>query len=224
MGDEVRILLQARVADGDKSGHRRGEKTDLEGWGLVVSIRLSSRLGQRGTYKNEDGICTFFPVLHIFLVELLGTGSIHIEDSSGRVTVIGPARSHGDAVTVAQSLNVKHVTPPRFGPIGLVLVLAFTSCFLFLFHHPLLLPESRSWSLFNCFHPRHSLIVVKQIRSTTKPTSLPFTQQPPPFCLFKHRSYHHPRSTQYRLLVRWIGSCRALCLGHRRASVSLSLL
>ena len=98
VGDEVRILLQARVADGDKSGHRRGEKTDLEGWGLVVSIRLSSRLGQRGTYKNEDGICTFFPVLHIFLVELLGTGGIHIEDGSRRVTVIGPARSHGDAI------------------------------------------------------------------------------------------------------------------------------
>ena len=30
LGDDVRILLQARVADGDKSGHRRGEKTDLE--------------------------------------------------------------------------------------------------------------------------------------------------------------------------------------------------
>ena len=66
------------------------------GWGLV-SIRLSSRLGQR-TYKNEDGICAFLPVLHIFVVQLLGTGRIHIEDGSGRVTVTGPARSHGDAM------------------------------------------------------------------------------------------------------------------------------
>ena len=66
-----------------------------KGWGLV-SMRLSSRLGQRGTYKNEDGVCTFFPVLHIFLVELLGTGSIHIEDGSGRGTITGPARIHGD--------------------------------------------------------------------------------------------------------------------------------
>ena len=63
----------------------------------MVTIRRSSRLGQRGTYKNEDGICTFLPVLHIFLVELLGTGSIHIEGGSGRVTVTGPTRSHGDA-------------------------------------------------------------------------------------------------------------------------------
>ena len=67
-----------------------------KGWGLV-SIRLSSRLGQRRTYKYEDGICTLLPVFHIFIVELLGTGSIHIEDGSGRVTVIGPARSQGDA-------------------------------------------------------------------------------------------------------------------------------
>ena len=29
VGDDVRILLQARVAEGDKSGHRRREKTDL---------------------------------------------------------------------------------------------------------------------------------------------------------------------------------------------------
>ena len=77
-------------------------------------------------------------------------------------TTLRSAASRGPVVTVAQSLNVKHVTPPRFGPIGLVLVLAFASCFLFLFHHPLLLPESRFLSLFDYFHPRHSLIVVSQ--------------------------------------------------------------
>ena len=36
------------------------------------------------------------PVFHIFLVELLGTGSIHIEDGSGRITETGPARSRVD--------------------------------------------------------------------------------------------------------------------------------
>ena len=64
----------------------------------LVSIRLSSRLGQRGTYKNEDGICAFLPVFYIFVIELLGTGSIHIEDGSGRVTVTGPARSQGNVM------------------------------------------------------------------------------------------------------------------------------
>ena len=64
----------------------------------MVSISLSSQLGQRGTYKYEDGICTLLPVFHIFIVQLLGTGSIHIEDGSGRGTVTGPTRSQGDAM------------------------------------------------------------------------------------------------------------------------------
>ena len=76
-------------------------------------------------------------------------------------------------VTVAQSLNVKHVTPPRIGPIGLILVLAFASSFLFLCHHPLLLPESRFSSLFDSFHPRHSLIVVSQTIPIYNKTNVP---------------------------------------------------
>ena len=36
--------------------------------------------------------------MHIFLVQLLGTGSVHIEDGSGRVTETGPARSQGAAI------------------------------------------------------------------------------------------------------------------------------
>ena len=90
-------------------------------------------------------------------------------------SLTSPARTNVKlpVVTVAQSLNVKHVTPPRFGPIGLVLVLVFASCFLFLFHHPLLLPESQFLSLFDSFHPQHSLIIVSQTIPIYNKTNVP---------------------------------------------------
>ena len=94
--DDVGILLQARVADSDKSGHRRSKKTDLQRVPReFVSIQLLSWLGKQEAYKNQDGICTFLPIFHIFVVQPLCTGSIHIEDGSRRVTVSGLVR--GDA-------------------------------------------------------------------------------------------------------------------------------
>ena len=55
LGDDVRVLLQARVADGDKSGHRRGEKTDLERVSAgkhttVVTVRAAWNVQKRGWY------------------------------------------------------------------------------------------------------------------------------------------------------------------------------
>ena len=52
-------------------------------------------------------------------------------------------------------------------------MLAFASSFLFLCHHPLLLPESRFSSLFDSFHPRHSLIVVSQTIPIYNKTNVP---------------------------------------------------
>ena len=59
----------------------------------VVSIRVSSPSGSVEAYKNEDGICTFLPNLHTFLVQLLSPGGIHIEDGSGRGAETGLVRS-----------------------------------------------------------------------------------------------------------------------------------
>ena len=49
-------------------------------------------------YKNEDGICTFLPNLHVFLVQLLGTGGIHIEDASGRGAKSGLVRGGASGI------------------------------------------------------------------------------------------------------------------------------
>jgi hypothetical protein len=49
-------------------------------------------------YKNEDTICSVLPIFHIFLVQPLGTGGIHIEDGSGRATENGQVRSGASGI------------------------------------------------------------------------------------------------------------------------------
>ena len=49
LGDDVGILLQARVAEGDKSGHRRREKTDLE---RVVTYKHTTVITVRAAWKH----------------------------------------------------------------------------------------------------------------------------------------------------------------------------
>jgi hypothetical protein len=51
-------------------------------------------------YKNENAICTFLPIFHIFLVHSLCTGGIHIEDSSGRGTESGLLRSDTSGISI----------------------------------------------------------------------------------------------------------------------------
>jgi hypothetical protein len=50
-------------------------------------------MGNVEAYKDEDAICTILPIFHIFVVQLLSTGGIQIENASGSVTVSGLVRS-----------------------------------------------------------------------------------------------------------------------------------
>ena len=93
LGDDVGILLQSWVADSDKCGHRGREKTDLERVKGGCKHTSVVTVGSVEAYKNEDGICTFLPNLHTFLVQLLSPGGIHIEDGSGRGAETGLVRS-----------------------------------------------------------------------------------------------------------------------------------
>ena len=147
--------------------------------------------------KNQNEVGSTNNSLHVMFSDYSYT--YHTQTIIGTASFLLSWSIHIGDVMVAQSLNVKHVTPPQIGPIGLPCARVHLM-FSFLFHHPLLLPKSQFLSLFDSSHPRRSLIVVKQFQSTTKPTSLHFTQQSPPFCL-QRCSHQHLRSTQSQTRV-----------------------
>jgi hypothetical protein len=55
-------------------------------------------VGNVEAYKKEDAICPILPIFYIFVVQLLSTGGIQIENASRSVTVSGVVRSGADGI------------------------------------------------------------------------------------------------------------------------------
>ena len=67
LGSDVGILMQGRVTDGDKGGHRRSKKANLRAFKHITRIIVR---GSEESYKNEGVPCIVPPTLNIFAVKL----------------------------------------------------------------------------------------------------------------------------------------------------------